>query len=203
MIAGIFLAAGQSQRFGTQKLLLEIDGKPLVYYSLKNCVDSLLPEVYIVVGAQSEDIEEAVRQFFPDTVKINIIVNEDYEQGMMSSVKKGMTSLDTGYHGAMICLADMPLVTPEIINHLMSMFEEHDKIILPECHGELSHPRIIPARFFPDFLRLEDHEKGKKVLGEYSEETVRVRIGSIDNFVDIDRVDDIESIAEQLKNYAD
>jgi len=162
MIAGIFLAAGRSLRFGENKLLLEVDGKPLICYSLKNCIDSLLPEVYVVLGAQSEELEEVIGRYFMETVKINIIVNEDHERGMMSSLKKGIRALDPGYRGAMVLLADMPLVTPYIINHLIGLFEEKDGIIIPECLGESYHPRIIPARNFPDFLRLGDGEKGTR-----------------------------------------
>jgi len=203
MIAGIFLAAGQSRRFGVHKLLLEINDRPLVYYSLKNCLDSMLPEVSVVLGAQMEGLKEAIGRFFMDTAKINIIVNKGYERGMMSSLKKGIQSINPHYRGAMVLLADMPLVTHEIIDHLVCVFEEENKIIIPEHLGEIYHPRIIPARVFPDFLRLEDGEKGTKVLEEHSEEIVRVTIGGRMNYVDIDHLDDFESIAELLKNQAD
>ncbi|MFQ6103875.1 MAG: NTP transferase domain-containing protein [Candidatus Glassbacteria bacterium] len=202
MIAGIFLAAGESLRFERHKLLLEVGDRPLVYYSLKNCLDSLLPEVYVVLGARSEELGGRIRRLFTDTEKIKIIINEDYRRGMMSSLKKGISSLDTVYRGAMVLLADMPMVTPDIINRLMDVFEEKDKIIIPQCLGELHHPRILPERVFPDFLLLDDDEKGTKVLENYSQEIIRVPIGNKKNFIDIDQLDDFESIAELLKNCA-
>ena len=137
MIAGIFLAAGQSRRFGAHKLLLEFEDKPLIHYSLKNCVDSLLPEVTVVLGAHSEVMEETIRRFCSDMTKINIIVNDNHERGMMSSLKEGISSLDTTFHGAMILLADMTLVTSCIHNPLYGVFEKNNKIIRPQCSGKL------------------------------------------------------------------
>jgi molybdenum cofactor cytidylyltransferase len=200
MIAGIFLAAGRSLRFGENKLLLEVDDKPLLYYSLKSCVDSLLPAVYVVLGAHSKELEQVIGKYFTETLKISITVNEDHERGMMSSLKKGIRALDPCYRGAMVLLADMPLVTPYIINHLIGQFEEKDEIIIPECLGELYHPRIIPERTFPDFLRLDDNEKGTRILEEYSGEIVRVPIGNETDYIDVDNQSDFDSIAGLLEN---
>jgi len=194
MITGIFLAAGQSRRFGRHKLLVEVGGRPLVCHSLKNCVASRLSEVIVVLGAESGKMEEAIGLFLSETGKVKTIVNKDPGRGMMSSLKMGIRSVDPGCSGAMVLLADMPLVTPDIIDRLIAAFEEKDGIIIPECESELYHPRILPARLFPDFLRLADSDKGTTVLDGHREEILRVKIGRRMNYIDIDHIDDIDSI---------
>lgn len=194
MITGIYLAAGQSRRFGTHKLLLEVDGRPLFTYGLGNCVDSRLTEVLVVLGARSEEMGEAIGRLFDHTEKIRTVVNEDHERGMMSSLKRGISSIDPGSRGAMVFLADMPIVTPKIIDQLMEVFEEENRIIIPECEGRQYHPRILPAWTFPDFLELEDDEKGTKVLERYPEEIIHVRVGNRHNYIDIDRPEDVDAL---------
>lgn len=202
-ITGILLAAGQSRRFGKHKLLVEIGDRPLIYYSLKSCIDSTLSSVLLVLGTQSVKIEEAVAQFFIETGKINIIVNDECERGMMSSLKMGIRSLDADCRGVMVLLADMPLVTPAIIDHLIEVFEETGQIVIPECQGGMYHPRILPANILPEFLQLKDSEKGTKVLEEHKEKIVRVTTGNRIDYTDIDHVDDLESITVLLKDRAD
>jgi len=196
MITGILLAAGKSHRFGRNKLLVKVGAIPLICHSLKNCVASQLPEVTVVLGSRSEEMEEAIGRFLSETGKVKTIVNEDHERGMMSSLKMGIRSVDPGCSGAMVLLADMPLVTPDIIDRLIEVFEENDRIIIPECEGTLYHPRILPARIFPDFLRLADTDKGTKVLEDHREEILQVRTGSRMNYVDIDRIDDLDSVVD-------
>lgn len=194
MISGIFLAAGRSTRFGKRKLMLEVDGKPLYYYGLRNCVESRLMRVIVVLGDGSEELRESIALLFGGTEKISIVENSDFELGMMLSLKKGLGSLGSDCRGAMVLLADMPLVTADIIDRLLAAFEKEERIIVPECRGDQYHPRIIPAGLFPEFLRLGDDEKGTKVLDEYSEEIVRVMVGRRINYMDIDRAEDLDSI---------
>ncbi len=195
MIAGVFLAAGQSQRFGTHKLLYEVKGKPLIYYSLKSCVDSFLPEIYVILGTQSKALESTINRFF-DRKKIKIVLNEEPKRGMISSLRKGICSLEAKYQGAMIFLGDMPFVTPEIINILLNTFENN--IIIPECDEELHHPRIIPAKLFPEFLQLNDDEEGMKVIKKFKNDIIKVKTGNKINYIDIDQMQDLDSIGDHV-----
>ena len=200
MISGIFLAAGRGVRFGERKLMLEVNGRPLYYYALRNCVESRLAHVIVVLGDGREELSGSIGLLFDGTDKISIVENRDFEQGMMSSLKKGIRSLGSGCRGAMVLLADMPLVSPEIIDALLDMFEEEETIVVPECQGEKYHPRIIPARLFPDFLRLGDDEKGTKILDEHSGEIARVTTGCMTDYVDVDRMKDLDSIRVLLRD---
>jgi molybdenum cofactor cytidylyltransferase len=193
MIAGIVLAAGQSRRFGSSKLLASVEDKPLIHFILQACLDSLLAEVLVVVDARSRDVESTVERAFPET-RIRILRNENPERGLMSSVKTGIRGVRPEHAGAAIILADMPRVTSNIINTLIESFEEQDAIVIPECGGRPLHPRIIPRRFFPDFLALDDGAKGMSVIEAHGGDVVKVRVGREVNYVDIDRPRDLDAL---------
>lgn len=198
MIPGIMLAAGRGERFGTNKLLIEVAGRPLICHSLMNCVASRLTEVVVVLGAERDDVEREIRRHFPGEVKIRLVVNEDSERGMMSSLKAGIRTLGEKSPGVMVLLADMPLVTTATIDRLIGTFEKGEGIVVPECEGELRHPRILPARIFPEFLVLGDDEKGTAVLDRHRESIVRVEIGDREMFLDVDRLEDFEVVSRRL-----
>jgi molybdenum cofactor cytidylyltransferase len=192
MIAGIYLAAGESRRFGGEKLLYSLEGMPLFWYGLSQCVASKLPEIRVVVGTGAAELESEIERLFPGEPKLRIDRNHDPGRGMMSSLKTGLRSVEGRFEGAMVLLADMPLVTAAMINELIAAFEKDRKITIPECDGELRHPRIIPKRYFAEFLALGDDERGTAVLDGHPEEVVRVPLGSRLNYVDVDRPEDLD-----------
>jgi molybdenum cofactor cytidylyltransferase len=194
MIIGIFLAAGESRRFGSNKLLYEIGGEPLVCHGLNQCVASRLPEIRVVVGTNAPDVEAEIDRRFKNDLKIQIDRNEDPVRGMMSSLKTGLRQVDGRCDGAMVLLADMPLITAIMINDLIGAFEKHDAIVVPECGGELQHPRVIPKRLFPEFLELGDDQKGTTVIERHRGDIVRVSVGIELNYIDIDKPEDIDTL---------
>lgn len=194
MIAGVFLAAGQSKRFGSSKLLHELDDRPLVQRSLAPYVMSRLPEIYVVVPARSPELEEAIGGVADEHRKITIVHNERSERGQMSSLKVGLRSLGTRHTGAMVCLADMPMVTVDLVDTLVVAFDSKNGIIIPECDGKRRHPRVIPRRFFSEFLALGDDERGSVVIERFHTEVVTVTIGDEADYVDVDYLEDIDRI---------
>ncbi len=190
MIAGVFLAAGLSRRFGTDKLLHEVSGHPIVYYSLRSLVQSNLSRIYVIVAADNHALRSTVERYFPANKKLIFVENDRPESGMMSSLKLGIEAAGN-CEGVMVCLADMPRVTAEIINTLLAAFVK-GKIIVPTCDGRPYHPRVLPRPVFPDFLHLQDDEKGSRVLALHEEIILRLPVGKKHNYVDIDNLADLD-----------
>ena len=89
----------------------------------------------------------------------------------------------------------MPRVSSAMINVLIERFEQHDSIVIPECNGRLFHPRIIPRRYFAEFLTLSDDTGGMSVIERHSAGVVKVAVGREDDYVDIDTPDDFEALS--------
>jgi len=194
VIAGLFLAAGVGRRFGGDKLLREVAGVPLYYLGLSQAAASRLTEVLVVVGPEAANLEQDVEKRFAGEAKVRVERNEEAARGMMSSLKTGMRAVAGRCDGAAVLLADMPLVTAIMINELIDAFARRPSIVIPECGGQLRHPRVIPARLFPEFLALGDDEKGTKVIEKYNREVVRVPVGSELNYIDIDTPEDLKTL---------
>jgi molybdenum cofactor cytidylyltransferase len=194
VIAGVYLAAGRSSRFGRDKLLCEVAGMPLYYFGLSQAAASRLPEILVVVGPDAAGLEADIRERCAGEAKIGVERNEAAASGMMSSLKTGLRSLEGRCDGAMVLLADMPLVTVIMINRLIDAFAQGTPIVTAECGGELRHPRIISARLFPEFLELADDEKGLKIIERHRKDIVTVSAGSELNYIDIDTPEDLKAL---------
>ncbi len=198
MIAGILLAAGRSERFGSDKRLREINGKPLIYYSLRACVESTLRSTYVVVETSRGQTANLVENLFPRNPKIRVIENPFAVRGQMSSVKAGLRALPPDVDGAMIVLADMPLITAELIDHLTGVFDERGTVVVPESGGTRYHPRILPRSLFPQFLALGDSEKGTRVFETLGDRITTVRVSDRNLFRDVDKPADLIDVTKRM-----
>jgi molybdenum cofactor cytidylyltransferase len=191
MITGVFLAAGQSTRFGSDKLLHELDGRPLVAHGLAAAINSRLDEIVVVVGSDASLLENAIRDVPAGRDRIRIVRNDHAERGMMSSLKSGLRAVPKTSAGAMVILADMPFVTSELIDNLIERFEDTNGIVIPECDGVFCHPRVIPKRLFSEFFDLEDGGKGQAVIDRHSDDIVTLVADKKTSFIDIDDARDL------------
>jgi len=123
-IAGLVLAAGASARFGSNKLLARLDGRPLLQHVLDAVAAAGLVDVVVVLGDAADEIERAI------TWRAEVRVrNPDPGAGLSSSLRVGLAALEalepeaTGrqarFTGALVLLGDQPRVRPAVIGRLV------------------------------------------------------------------------------------
>ena len=124
MISAILLAAGQSTRMnGENKLVKQIKGVPLIQHTVKNILLSSVNEIIIVTGFENELVEKIIGV----NKKIKFILNNNYKDGISSSIKKGIKNLSKKSEAFFICLGDMPMVNQSIYNKLIKSRYNYNK----------------------------------------------------------------------------
>jgi len=150
-IWGIILAAGLSHRMGEPKMLLQFGGKTIIRNVVDAALLSSLKGIIVVTGAYNHLVEAAIK----DT-GVNVCFNEDYEEGMLTSVWKGFRSLPPSCSAAVVMLGDQPFIKPEIINMLSGAWKnKRSHLIVPVCEGKRGHPVVIGTCFADDIYNLD------------------------------------------------
>ncbi|MGH2486392.1 MAG: nucleotidyltransferase family protein, partial [Ktedonobacterales bacterium] len=105
-ISLVVLAAGRSSRMGEHKLLMLIGGRPLITFSLGAAAASAAEEVVVVVGHNAATVRRALPQG-----RWRLVECADYAAGMSASLRAGVRAVSAHTTGAVVMLADQPLVT--------------------------------------------------------------------------------------------
>lgn len=157
--AGVLLAAGASSRFGSAKMLAEIDGEPLVRRSARVLLESGLDEVVVVLGARASEVAAAL-----EGLPVSLVVNGDWEDGMFSSVCAGIGAASPDVRRIAVCPGDLPGLTPALVRRIVEVSLETDDTTLtvPSHDGRRGHPLVLPGALlmrvltWPEDARLSD-----------------------------------------------
>lgn len=192
--AAVILAAGQSSRMGAiNKLLIEVDGKPMVRHAVDAARTAGADPIIVVTGHAADDVGEAVG----DDVKI--VHNPDYKQGLSTSVRAGIGAVPDSCEGALIALSDMPRVKPAHIRQIMRAHDpdEGHIICVPTWQGKRGNPVLWDRRFFDDFMSLGGDVGAKHLISENADLVVEVPIEDDSVLVDVDSPEALAQLAAQ------
>jgi len=158
MISGIILASGFSRRMKTEKLLLAVDGTPMVERVIQAARASLLDEVLLVY--QNEDIKKAGEKH-----GIKTVYNECAAAGQSASIKIGIEAASPGTDGFMFLVGDQPFLNAAVINTVIDAFNrEPHSITVPVYNGKRGNPVIFPATLKNNLLALEGDRGGRVII---------------------------------------
>jgi len=148
MLAAIILSGGASRRMGSPKALLPYQGSTFLGHLVSV---TLLPQIgtrRIVLGAHAELIANAMHLPADE-----IVLNEEWEQGQLSSLQAALRSLPSGTDGILLCLVDHPMVSATLVRNLIDRFYSSGKsIVLPCYQGRHGHPVIFSSSLFEELL---------------------------------------------------
>jgi len=152
MVYGIVLAGGYSSRMNRNKMLLQWDDDVLINQTIKELCKHV-DQVIVVSGHYHEDIVNTVSKF----KNVKVIRNEDYQEGMFKSVKKGVEHV---FGDFFIVPGDYPMITGDVYQMLM---ENTGEIRVPTYQGYKGHP-IFLEHHLKDALLTFDETSNLKVF---------------------------------------
>lgn len=167
MITGIILASGFSRRMEDEKLLLKVDGVPMVERVIKAAQASLIDEIILIY--RRDAIKALGNQY-----GIKTVLNLYAEKGQSEAVKLGVANAPSESDGYMFLVGDQPYLSHLTVNRLIEVFNGHkDCIIIPLYNGARGNPVIFPAALKSDLLSLEG-DCGGRIIAERMENIVKL-----------------------------
>jgi len=193
MISAVLLAAGKSERMGKFKQLLPIGGKTFVETCVDNLLASRADEVIVVTGYNQAAVSEALAGR-----RVRIVNNPDFESGMASSIKRGVDELAVAARAFIIALADQPLIGPDVLNQIISQYEDSASLILiPTYLGRRGHPILIDSALKGEVLSMDPHIGLRQITHKYEHQTRYLEVSSSSVLTDFDLPEDLNLLPKR------
>ena len=183
----ILLAAGNSNRFKGNKLLAEVNDKPM-YMNVVEKISKLNFNKIILV-TQYEEIRKVLLE-----QPIKVVMNKNSELGISHSIKLGIqTDLEADAYMFMVC--DQPFISLLSIETLINSFIKSDKgMACLEHKGNLGNPAIFSKKYKNELLNLKGDVGGKSIIKKHLDDLERVQINDEVEMMDIDTRKELENL---------
>jgi len=191
-VAAVILAAGMSRRMRgrTPKQILQVGGKTLLERALENVRASKVSETVLVLGANAGEIKQ---QLSPSGIKVAL--NDDYQQGMGTSLRSGLGALNSSIEAALIVLADQPFVRAETLDKLIAYHRRSAaQIVIPLYRGFRGNPVLLDRSVFPEVMNLSGDVGCRAIFGNHSEGIHKVEVDDPGILLDIDTEEDLRRV---------
>ena len=192
-ITGILLAAGQSTRFGSNKLLHLLDnGKTIAQQAAETIIQTCPNSIAVINNNATPQLVEIL-----SSSGLNIIKKHQAEEGqnmgMGGSIACGVKALSNS-EACLIALADMPFIKPATIKVILQRVQNSKCIIAPQYKDQRGHPVLFSKHFFSELAQLNSEVGAREVIKNNQEYLILVDVDDTGITRDIDSKDDLGNL---------
>ncbi len=192
-VSGILLASGFSRRMRQDKLLMEIDGTPLVERVVQAAVGSVLSETILVY--RRDEVAMAGKRH-----GLKCVPNPDAEEGQSASIRLGLGAARADADGYLFMVGDQPFITPVVINEIIQGWSSGPDTIAVSKYGERQgNPVLFPAAFKEQLLKLRGDGGGREIIKQNPDTVMYVSLNNIQAGQDIDTREDYQNLTEECR----
>ena len=157
----VVLASGNSKRFKENKLLYEIDKKPMYLHTAEKLIN---------LKRKCENIDEIIfvtkyEKIIKDLQNkdIKVIENNNSEFGISQSIKLGISNSKNKAYMFIVC--DQPYIKESTIENFVIKFIKSGKSLgCVSSDNTLLNPTIFTEKYREDLMALEGDRGGKKII---------------------------------------
>lgn len=184
-ISAIVIASGRAARFGENKLMKPVAGKPMAVHVLDLVQNFPFDEKILVTRFSALARVAAQKGFF-------VLDNPDYAEGKSASIRYG-TAAASEENAYFFFVADQPFLTAEVVKTLWDRFCLSGRVTYPLVNGKAGNPVIFPPSYRKALLALSG-DKGGRALAQ--DDWIGVPFSDMRPFKDIDTIESYNEVME-------
>jgi molybdenum cofactor cytidylyltransferase len=143
VIAGLLLAAGGARRFGSQKLVAQIGGVPIVRRAAEGLASGV-DRLVVVTGSEGALVRDALAG-----LNARCIENTEWAAGLSTSLRAGILAVEREASAVVIALGDQPGLDPKLVRTVIETWRATGKpIVAARYRGARGHPVLLDRVVF-------------------------------------------------------
>ncbi len=195
-IAAIILAAGYSSRMGALKPMLKLGDQTILERAIRLFRESGVEDVIVVVGHGAKETIPIVHD-----CGARVVMNEQFEQGMFSSVQAGVNELGTESEAFFVLPVDIPLFRSQTIRDLLEAYRGgKSKIVVLAFRGKRGHPPLISASYRNEILSYSGADGLRGFFRKHDRDSKRVEVADEMILFDLNTPADYEALVARFRS---
>lgn len=199
MIHALIPAAGLSRRMGTPKLLLPLEGFPVLHWVLKCLRDAKVDSITVVVGPQGAELIPVIESHQAHALSLTHDTVD-----MRETALAGLDYLENKFQprsddGVLLLPADHPTLDAAIVRSLHNALISNKpaSIIVPTYAGKRGHPVLFLWKHVSGLRQLASGQGFNAYFRQMNDETLEVPVESESALIDLDTPEDYERIRKK------
>ena len=193
-IWAIILAAGESKRMGLPKMMLTFNGRTMIENVIANVSESKVGKIIVVLGAHREALVKLISK-----LPVKYCYNDNYKEGMLSSVQCGFRNLPSAYKAVLVFQGDQPLITSDAINEVIEAYLSSGKgIVIPVYKDQRGHPLLIDIKYMDEIERLSPDKGLRSLTYMFSDDVLEVDTNESGILTDFDTYEQYKKGINQI-----
>lgn len=189
-IAAVILAAGASRRMGSNKLLLPVDGVPMLRRTVERVRESGCSTVVVVTGHETQAARGSLAG-----LDVGFAESPDPLGPTSGSLHAGIRALPDDVDALLVMLADMVFVTAEMLRTMRRGLADTQAPLAVSRYGDVLAPPLVFRRaLWPELLAWTGEGCGKAVVRAHQSEA-HIHDWPVAALRDIDTPEDYRGLA--------
>ena len=171
-VAAVVVAAGSSSRMPAIKQLLPWKDTTMLGYVIKQLEDAGAAHVFVVLGAHQKEILNLT-----DTSNITIIHNDNWSQGMGTSIAKTIIYLrenNLKFDGLLIAACDQPLIKLDHYKKLIYSCINNERIVVSSFGTGRGIPVVFGKIYFNELSTLTEDVGAKSIVNKHLNRLIQI-----------------------------
>lgn len=161
-------------------------------HALAEIRDSPVDGVFVVVGDNSEAVRKLIEPY-----GFSVVENLEWGAGQSTSVLRGLDALGSDFDGAVVMLADQPLVGARCVERLVRAFEEGAMVAVATYGGRRRNPVLFSRGVWPELMgELRGDEGARAFLRARRDLVTEVPCDDVADPSDIDTREELAALEE-------
>jgi molybdenum cofactor cytidylyltransferase len=166
VVAGVLLAAGTSSRMGSNKMLFDLAGESVLRSAARRALAGGLSPLLVVLGHEAERSRQEL-----EGLPCQTVVNPSYQQGITTSLQRGVATLPAAVAAVVVLLADMPFISAPMIAEVVARYRASSApLVISDFAGVNAPPMLYDRCLFSELLSMTGEGCGRQVVKRHRHE---------------------------------
>lgn len=199
-LSAVVLAAGQGVRLGgVLKPLIRIDEQPIVCRLAQSLMAVGIGRIVVVLGPHTRPVRQTMAQLpamrGADVSWVEVAPGSD----QMHSLRQGLLALAGASCGALVCLADQPLIDAPALHALCETHAQRPPgtdMLVPTVGERPGNPVVLSARLVQEWQGLDESLIGKRWRDAHPQRVHRWHTTCSAYTTDLDTPQDLDALRQ-------